>query len=40
MEFATGLRKWAVLNIVSLSPAGESMKVCLISMMVSSSNGC
>jgi hypothetical protein len=39
MEFAIGLRKWAVLKVSSLSPAGESMKSSLTSMIVSSSNG-
>jgi hypothetical protein len=40
MVFAIGLRKWAVLRVGLLSPAGESMKSSLTSMIVSSkSNG-
>jgi hypothetical protein len=35
MEFAIGLRKWAVLRVSSLSPAGETMKSSLTSMMES-----
>ncbi|MCI30448.1 hypothetical protein A2U01_0051657, partial [Trifolium medium] len=33
MVFAIGLRKWAVLKVGLLSPAGESMKSSLTSMM-------
>jgi hypothetical protein len=33
MEFEIGLRKWAVLKVGLLSPAGESMKSSLISIM-------
>jgi hypothetical protein len=36
MEFERGLRKWAVLKVGSLSPAGEVMKSSLTSMIVSS----
>jgi hypothetical protein len=40
MVFEIGLRKWAVLRVGLLLPAGESMKSSLTSMMVSSkSNG-
>jgi hypothetical protein len=38
MEFAIGLRKWVVLRVSSLSPAGESMKSSFTSMIVSSSD--
>jgi hypothetical protein len=33
MEFAIGLRKWAVLKVGLLSPAGESMKSSLTSII-------
>lgn len=36
MEFEIGFRKWAVLKVGSLSPAGETMQSSLTSMIIPS----